>query len=735
MFHESSVVAACPSVASPKRRHPGRQDDNRGPTGRLLAVLWRRRAWIAAGALLGLITALAFLALAAPRHTAVAQLLFDPNGLRVIDNTVTTSSPPSDANTVQVESQVRVLTSDKVVRRVIAELNLDQDPEFVGATQGTLAALDRIARRLDLASSVSGKDPAVIALQNLSPALVARRQERTYVVDLSVTTQAPDKSARIANAIIQVYLADLDAARTDAVQRTTDALSSRLQELKDRVRDAEDRSEKYKAEHNIIATSGQLVNEQQLTDLSSQLTQASARAEEAKARLDQIGQLKRADADPGAISEAVQSRTMTALRAQYAEVLRREAELATQLGARHPSMIDIKEQARDLRQVIDREVAHFAEAARGDHDRARATQEALERRLAALKREAVSTSQALVRLRELERDVEASRAVYQAFLVRSRETSEQERFSTANVRILSEASQPARKTWPPRAMFVLATALALGAVAGAGLGVIRDRSDDRIRSRRDLEAVSRLPILAEIPGLPEEDTQKDWRTRMLAKARAHRQGVALMAALLDAPTSGFTVGIQRLVSVLRSTGPKSAPRVTTVVAAGAPGARSDVALNLALATASNPKRVLLVDADLRRRELSSRVLGGNGDGLLDVADHRVELDGALIAEPQTGLMVLQAGHPADGDGRSIDPDRVIELLERACDSYSIVVDGPSDRFDPLSRALAATADSIILVVTAEQTRARDVAKFQRSADLSARKLRGIVFVSGPNSVT
>src|SRR5205085_10482483 len=169
----------------------------------------------------------------------------------------------------------------------------------------------------------------------------------------------------------------------------------------------------------------------------------------------------------------------------------------------------------------------LAQAARGDYERAQATRQALFARLNGLKQDAVATNQALVRLRELEREVEASRAVYQAFLTRSRETSEQERVNTTNVRVLSEANTPNKRAWPPRAMLVLALALAFGSAAGAGLGFVRDWTDDRIHTRRNLEAVCGLPILAEIPCLPHESEHKGWR-RLLAKLRAYRGGPAVM---------------------------------------------------------------------------------------------------------------------------------------------------------------------------------------------------------------
>jgi len=734
MFQESRAAPRYPSVVSTESPQvTARQGDEPAAPGELFAVLWRRRPWIGLGILAGLIGAVLFLALATPRYTAVAQLLIDPNDLRVVDNAVTTNNTPAEANTAYVESQARVLTSDNVLRRVIVAQGLDRDPEFVRPASVLSLVRDAIYGQIGITPPVPQSEPQIIALQTLAPLVVARRQERSYVVDLLVTTRGAEKSAMIANAIVQAYLDDQAGARTTAARRATDALSGRLQELKERVREAEDRSETYKAQNNIVSASGQLINEQQLSELTNQLTLAGAKADEAKARLDQIDKLRQGKLDAGAISEAVQSPTVAALRAQQAEVLRRKAELTARLGERHPSIADVNAQARDIQQQIDREVARLSQAVRGDYDRAIATRQALTQQLDTLKKGAVSTSQSLVRLRELEREVEASRAVYQAYLTRSRETSEQERVNTANVRVLSPANLPDKRAWPPRSIFVLIAALAFGAIGGAGIGFVRDWTDDRIHTRRSLEAVCDLPILAEIPALPDESGRKGLWARLTAKIRAYRHGAAVMATLLDAPKSDFATGIHRLRYVLRVAGPGGTPQTILFVSAGAPGARADVALNLALAAASNQSRVMLVDADLGRRELTSRVVGGSGAGLTDVAEDRATLEQTLIAEPHTGLLVLQAGRSAAA-GNTVNPDGILRVLERAHANYTIVVDGPTDRLDPLGPALAATADFAVLVVTAGATRARDIATFQRAAGFPDGKIRGVILVSASGAL-
>ena len=90
----------------------------------------------------------------------------------------------------------------------------------------------------------------------------------------------------------------------------------------------------------------------------------------------------------------------------------------------------------------------------------------------ALKQRAITTSLALVKLRELEREVDASRAVYEAFLVRARETREQERVDTVNVRVLADAQAPLDRSWPPRRLLLLAAALFLGLTGGLALAYL-----------------------------------------------------------------------------------------------------------------------------------------------------------------------------------------------------------------------------------------------------------------------
>src|SRR5580704_6559044 len=249
----------------------------------IASTLWRRKATIVVTTIASLAAALLLVIAVPHQFTAVTQILIDPINLRAVDNELTPVNQMNDAAVFQLESQVRVLGSDNVLRRVISSEKLDQDPEFIGI-QSTLRGLaNSLLAAAGLTNAVATPaDRTLAALNELQRHVRVKRAERTYVVEVLVTSEDREKAVRIANALAQAYLAEQTAARSDAARRVTDSISSRLSELKDRVREAEERVEAFKARNHIVGANGQLVDEQQLHELNNQLGVAHARTEEAK---------------------------------------------------------------------------------------------------------------------------------------------------------------------------------------------------------------------------------------------------------------------------------------------------------------------------------------------------------------------------------------------------------------------------------------------------------------------
>jgi polysaccharide biosynthesis transport protein len=674
--------------------------------------------WTTAAALLLMV----LVVLVAPhRYTATTQILIDPTDLHAVGNDLNPANQMSDAAVMQVESQVRVLTSDSVLRRVVKAQALDHDTEFAGRP----SPLRSLLRSIGLGQATTTTDGTLAALTALRRALVVKRAERTYVVDASVTSRDPEKAARLANAVAQAYLAEQTEVRSDAARQISQSLSARLNELKDRVREAEERAEAFKARNNIVGASGQLVNEQQLSELNNQLGAARARSAEAKARLDQVERLQQSKADIGAFPEAVQSPTITALRSQYAEIVRREAEQMTSLGARHPAVIEIQAQADRLRRMIEEEVNRTALSARSEYESAHANEDMLARSLEALKHNAIVTNEAMVTLRELERDVQASRAVYEAFLVRARETGEQERLDTKNIRVISRADLPLNRSFPPSNLMLALAALVLGVGSGIGITILRPprgagvpRSDaGRGRDGRSGEvAAAPKPASAPRPDVP-----------VLAVLPCGDEAPDLRA--VSEPDSRFARDIRKVYDAVRASHTKSSnPSLLVVACRGEDDESAAVALNLA-AVGATTQRVLLIDADLKRRALAAVDADQSKAGLVDVAVGRRVLSDVVVRDRNSNINLVPFIAPNSRRDRTIkDEDVKLAFAQTKHFDMVIVAAVDSDR-DPSGRFFAGLVDHIVLVAGPDDADADVIKELVARFGLDARKIRGAVLTS------
>lgn len=438
-----------------------------------IATLCRHRWSIMIAAFIGGALALTFGELSSPRYTATTQLYLDPRDLRLVSREVTPVSQDAGSYMSIVESQTRVITSRSVLERVVATLKLEEDPEFGGASAGaSTGLLSRLGFRT--AAPSQGGKPGANALDALERRITIRRPEKTFIVDISVWAGTAEKAAKLANAIAEAYLAEDSESRTNTARRATASLSSRLEELRERVRAAENRVEAYKSRNNLIGTRETLVSDQQLTEMNQQLSAARARTAQARARYEQMIAARQSGTFDGAIAEALNSQTMATLRGQYAELRRRQADLVNSLGPLHPSVKSVDVQVRDLQRLIQQEIGRYIESARNELETARANEASLESTLDNLKRRAVQSNEASVQLRELEREVDASRAIYESFLVRAREIGEQERLNTTSARIISEASAPTHRSFPPRLSLLTLVGLFFGLAAGCALAFFRD---------------------------------------------------------------------------------------------------------------------------------------------------------------------------------------------------------------------------------------------------------------------
>ncbi len=615
------------------------------------AILRRQRRWILWPVVVCTIGAL-LVALAMPaRYKATAQILLDLQGLRVLQGDLTPRDQSGEAQLAEAESQLSVVSSGNVLKAVVEREKLKDDPEFGAAPTGLLSSI------LGQFTSSGSEDRALKALQILRRRLETGQPNKSFVIDLSAWSVSPAKAARLANAVAAAYLDQDLMSKNDAAKRTDAALVSRLAELQERVSRSAHLVEDYKAQNKIVAAGGQLVNEQQLSEVNNQLVLARTATAEQGARYEDIQRLMQNHAEPDAIAEVIHSPSITALRSRYAEAKQKEANASAILGPRHPTVQAAAAEVEQSRRRVDEEVSRIARTALSDYNRARSNEDKLERNLDALKAGALITNDSLVRLRELERQAESDRAIYNAFLNRAKEVAEQVGVENSNSRIITPAVPPASQSGPPR-MLIVAGSCLIGLIGGIGLALLREQFDPAILSERELVSELGLRILAVLPN--------STGTASPVFAAESRQAAAM----------------HRLLNELRSTSRADGGNLVLVMSPDNSDVRSVIALNLAICAGADGDRVLLVNDDPHHHRFmtgASRVVRTPWD---QVEVLRVPLDGSD----------LQAA------------DELCDAIAARNHRYDlIVIDCSLRSSDPAVRIFASFVDDIVMVVQSGYT--------------------------------
>ena len=191
----------------------------------------------------------------------------------------------------------------------------------------------------------------------------------------------------------------------------------------------------------------------------------------------------------GGLPEELASNVMSDLRSQYAAMRQEADQLSVRLGPRHPQYLAMQAQLSGARGQIANELRRIVASVQTELRRAVQQEQDLAARLAQLKVRSGDVNVDLVTLRELEREAAAKRTIYEAYLLRAKETGEQRDINTANMSVISHAFPPITTSGPSRAMISLA-GMILGFFAGVGIGMargvlssLRESSRARRRSR------------------------------------------------------------------------------------------------------------------------------------------------------------------------------------------------------------------------------------------------------------
>lgn len=659
----------------------------------------KRRKWILVQTIAAfLIVGGVLVSMVTPRYAAQGMVLIESQEPNIASLESVVAGLPGDAASVQ--SEAHILDSRNLARRVIERLGLLDDPEFnwyledADALAELSSEQDPDLRKIELESYFYQS-----TTETFRSRLSVMPQENSRVIAVQFVSWNPAKAQLITNTLLDEYLLSRIEAKYESTRRANTWLTERIAELREKVEISESEVENLRQQFGLLEGNGITLSSQELSEINAQLIVTRSARANAEARLTE---LKRLVEMPGGIdtaSEVLNSALIQRLREQQAVIQTELAELSSEYGAKHPRMIALQAEADDLDAKITDEVYKTINGLENEVSVSWAKERALERNVERLKVQVGNANQNSIKVRMIEREADANRALLATLLARQKETLSQEDFDfqQADARIISYADMPSMAAFPN--VKVVMGLLFVGSLCfGLILILILELLDQGVRSGEDLSTLTGVPSLGFSP------------------VTAAMQEEATMVAYAEKRNTAFGQSIKTLDWSIKLAFPDDTPPKTIMFTSSVPfEGKSTIASCLALNQAVTGSKVLLIDADMRRPSIYKKAGMHRGSGLADllrgpglagVLQNSASLDDAVVQFEDTDLYIIPAGKENNFDSEGMLGSAAMEeFLQRAAEEYDyVIIDTPPVMACADSRILASKVDATVFVVRWSHTK-------------------------------
>jgi capsular exopolysaccharide synthesis family protein len=666
------ALTSAPAFAAPLPQASSPVRTIRPELRTLLRALHRNRTWVAAILAAALLAGCALTLLTTPRYVAVASVRMDQQGDRAFDTAAVEARTSSDADGF-LQTQADVLRSRSLSLRVARRLRLLDEPSFFAAMAAAPppdgpSAAARAQRR-----------EAVLTLLKTHLSVDVPRNSR--VATIAYTSADPGSAARIANAYASEFLLASRERELESSAEAREFLSRQIASARLRLEQSERALNAYARAAQLIRTGGEGRGAGASESITSaSLAQLNAAANEARAGRIAAEQKWRSVAGssllsiPEVLANPAVQRLLEQRAAGAAEIQRERV--------RHLSDYPSVRQLETQQAEIERQATGLAVAIRSSlYDQYRdaaGREQALAAQVEGLKGATLAEQDRSVQYTILAREADTNRTLYEGLLQRFKTLTAAAGGSTSNLSILDRAEPPLTPSAPSLLLNVLA-ALAGGLVIAGAAVLAREHLDDALRSPEEVETRLGLPLLGAIP-----------RVR------------AMEVANLDTSTPANEAYAALAGALLHAT-PRGLPRTLLVTSAEPGEGKSTSSIAIADALARLGKRVVLVDADLRRPALE-RMLGVvRPGGLSGVVLRQVPLDWAIQPAASLGFAVLASGGTPPSPSELLGGAGMADTLASLAERFDVVVlDGPPVLGLADAPMLASQVEATLVVVAADR---------------------------------
>lgn len=610
-----------------------------------------------------------------------------PNTTRLEDTFVQPLEQPD-----YIETQYKILESRTLAKAVMEKLDLGARAEF---RRGWFRSeLDPPQRGGDL-------NPEVV--RRFLDAVTVSPGKGTRLVDLSVDSVDPALAAHTANTLAETYIDQNLAAKWDATQKASGWLTRQLAEMKAKLERSEMDLLEYATRHSIIFVEEQKnITTVKLKQLEEELTRAeAARVERQSAHLLAEEAMRRRAPLPGNLN----TDTYRELGLKLAEAERERSQLLVTFAPGYPKVERVERQIAQLERALEAEKTRML-AAVEDNYRASLERERLLRDLVAGQTRAVNLlGDDIIQYNILKRDADSNRQLYEGLLQRLKEAGVSAGLRASNIRVLDPAEVPDRP-YRPKKLQNLALGLAVGLFFGVVLAFVSERWSTVVRTPEEVERLTGLGLLAVVPRTRERSGSLDRARRPRAAPGSGDGGGASRAVAPAWEPGGEAAEAYRTLRSSILLGWDESMRRLLITSPQPRDGKTTISLHLAWSLAQLGRRVLLIDADMRKPNCARQLGVETEKGLSDYLEGAAEQGEIIAATPVENLWIVPAGRPHAEASDLLYSPRLAALLDEAGARWDhVVIDSPPSLALSDARTISRLVEGVILVVSDETERA------------------------------
>ncbi|MGB6192366.1 MAG: polysaccharide biosynthesis tyrosine autokinase, partial [Terracidiphilus sp.] len=674
----------------------------------LLGIVKRRFVWIVGAIILCMIASLIITAITPRTYEATSTIELTKSSGSADSGLADMLSQQfgSDVDSLLIDQQTEtaILQGDSLALAVIEKLGLDKQEESpkdhqVDTEKGKPLAESpkRRERLLDAFKSGLRIDPV----------------RGTRLIQVSYESHNPEEAARVANTIIEMYKDQYLQSHYAATSEASAWLTKQLAELKANVEESEKKLTDFEKETGIISLDIMPTDSasnspgsagihsvviQKLDELNTELTTAEANRIEKEAiyHLVQTGDgsiIAGLESDP----LAIQSKSMVltqgggtsalqTLQQEQYQLKINMAQASSNFGPNNRHLQEMQTQLTALNEQINQELHRITSVAQADFQLAKRTEDEIRRRFDEQQKAASQLNEKTVQFAVLSQEAYSRKKLYEDLFTRLQEANVAAGLKATNITVIDPARSQARPILPRRTAN-LAMGLFFGVLFGISAAFIAESLDRTARDPLEVEEITGRPVIGVIPNF--HDAGSGYGSRLLHQARqlkglpAPGQDDAATPAssavwMLDHPDSAAAEGFRVLRTSIMLSSPGGAPKVILLTSCIPGEGKTTVTANLAVAFAQHDRKVLVIEADMRRPRLKSRLDFRGEVGLSNVLAGTCSLDSAILHGVYVpSLDVLPAGPRPPMPSEMLGSSTFTELLKSLRSRYDVIfIDSP-----------------------------------------------------------